>query len=364
MRTVLPNSRERWRHLNRQAGILPNGNIYDLYFDANILDQQQEQPDIQAETTIQASELPTEENTNVEIDQETAESEAETNLSARLRRNPSFIVDEHPRKLGTFEIYMKVGTTGSKETNDQKFFYKKIAVVNGKLTNNSFDLNLLLNRYRISDYFNPKRIAIPVKSIDFSGNRVELNNITISNFLVNVQDDRRTQEQERQQVDNAIQAQFETMRALPENSTKSDQQIRSEIRTKINVQNVINSLNEVSLYDARNLDRIGIKHFRVISRTISQDRRSVSFRLEALPESQQLTYNKFDAPLELLKTVRKGAMTREEKIAYINSIPGAKKITSAVSATMTDAQIDEEFDRATEIEETKEIDQVLKDKSC
>jgi len=364
LRTVLPNSRERWRHLHRQAGILPNGNVYDLYFDASVLDQQQEQPEVQAETTIQASEILNEENTNVETDQDTAESEAETSLSEKLRKNPSFIVDENPRKLGTFEIYMKVGTTGSKETNDQKYFYKKISVVNGKLTNNSFDLNLLLNRYRISDYFNPKRLAIGVKNVDFTGNRVTLPNITISSFLVNAYDDRRTQEQERAQIDQAVEAQFEARKAMPENANKSDAQIRSEIRTKLNVQNVINSLNEVSLYDARNMDRIGIKHFKVLSRSISEDKRSVSFTLEALPISQQITYNKFDAPLELLKTVRKGEMTREERIAYINSIPGAKKITSAVAATMTDAQIDEEFDRATEIEETKEIDQVLKDKSC
>lgn len=364
LRVALPNSAERWRHLHRQAGILPNGNVYDLYFDATVLDQNKEQPETQAETTLQASEILNEENTNVEVDQDVAESEAETSLSERLRKNPSFILDEDPKKLGTYEIYMKVGTTGSKETNDQKYFYKKIAVVNGKLTNNSFDLNLLLNKYKISDYFNPKRLAIGTKNVDFSGNRVTLHNVTISSFLVNRNDDRRTQEQERQAVDQAIEAQFEARKALPENANKTDQQIKSEIRTKLNVENVINSLNEISLYDSRNMDRIGIKHFKVLSRTISPDRRSVSFTLEALPDSQQLTYNKFDAPLELLKTVKKGTMTREDKITYINSIPGARRITSAVAATMTDAQIDEEFDRATEVEETKEIDQVLKDKSC
>jgi antitoxin component HigA of HigAB toxin-antitoxin module len=335
-----------------------------MYLDANILDKQAQVDETQAETTIQASEALSEENTNQEVDQDLSESQAESDLFEKFRKNPSFVVDESPRRPGSFEVYMKVGTTGTKEANNLKYYYKKIGRVNGKLTNNSFDLNLLLNHYQIRDYFNPKRLSIPVKDSDFSGNRVSLHNITISTFLVNAYDDARTEAQNREAIENAINQQIEYLQTLPENANKSVQQIRNETRSKLNVENVLNQINEVSLYDSRNMDRIGLKHFKVLSRAISSDRRTVSFELEALPQNQQITYNKFDAPLEVLKTVKKSGLSKEEKIAYINSIPGVKNITSLAADQMTDAQIDVEFDRATEIDESKEIDKVLKDKSC
>jgi hypothetical protein len=363
LRSVIP-SKDGWKHVNRQAGILHNGNIYDMYLDANILDKQAQVDETQAETTIQASEALSEENTNQEVDQDLSESQAESDLFEKFRKNPSFVVDESPRRPGSFEVYMKVGTTGTKEANNLKYYYKKIGRVNGKLTNNSFDLNLLLNHYQIRDYFNPKRLSIPVKDSDFSGNRVSLHNITISTFLVNAYDDARTEAQNREAIENAINQQIEYLQTLPENANKSVQQIRNETRSKLNVENVLNQINEVSLYDSRNMDRIGLKHFKVLSRAISSDRRTVSFELEALPQNQQITYNKFDAPLEVLKTVKKSGLSKEEKIAYINSIPGVKNITSLAADQMTDAQIDVEFDRATEIDESKEIDKVLKDKSC
>lgn len=365
LKSVLPNTKDRFKHVNRQAGILFNGNIYDLYLDAQILDKRQPGvDDTQAESTIQESTIPTEENTNIEVDQDLSETQAENDLFEKFRKNPSFITDESFKRPGNYEIYMKVGTTGTKDSNDLRYYYKKIGSISGKLTNNSFDLNLLLNKYSIDDYFNPKRIAIPTKNVDFSANRVSLQNVPISTFLINASDDRRTQGQDKQQVERAINDQLQYLKSLSENRNKTDAQIRAEIRTKLNVENVISNINEVSLYDARNLDRVGIKHFKILSRGISQDKRTVSFELEALPDSQQVRYNRFDAPLELLKTVKKGGMTREEKIAYINSIPGARTITSAIAAGMTDAQIDQEFERATEVTETNEINDVLKDKSC
>jgi hypothetical protein len=363
LRNIIPN-KNGWKHVNRQAGILYNGNIYDMYLDANILDKQTQGDDTKAETTIESSEILTEENTNQEVDQDLSESQAETDLFEKFRKNPSFIVDESPKKPGTYEIYMKIGATGSKEGNDLKYYYKKIGRVNGKLTNNSFDLNLLLNHYQIKDYFNPKRLAIPTKDVDFSENRVSLHNVTISTFITNAYDDVRTEAQNKQKIEETINQQIAYLQTLPENANKSVAQIRGEVRSKLNVENVLNQINEISLFDSRNMDRIGLKHFKILSRTISQDRRSVSFELEALPQDQQITYNKFDAPLEVLKTVKKAGLSRQEKIEYINSIPGTKTITTAQADQMTDSQIDVEFDRATEIDEAKEINKVLKDKSC
>jgi hypothetical protein len=366
LRSVLPNVKDRFKYVNRQAGILYNGNIYDLYLDANVLDKQEKAEEAQAETTIQesTSQGVTEENTNIEVDQDLSETEAENDLFERFKKNPSFIADESYNRPGNYEIYMKVGTTGSKESNDLKYYYKKIGSVSGKLTNNSFDLNLLLNKYTVQDYYNPKRLAIPLRDLDFSGQRITLSDVKISSFLVAASDDVRTKNQNQAQVQESMEQQFQILRANPENRLKTDEQIRSEIRTKTNVISVINNTNEVSLYDSRNLDRVGIKHFRVISRRLSQDQKTVSFELEALPDNQQVRYNRFDAPLELLKTVKKGGMSREEKIAYINSIPGARTITSVQAVELTDAQIDQEFDRATEIDESREINKVLKDKSC
>jgi hypothetical protein len=361
LKSVLPSTKDRFKYLNRQSGILPSGNIYDLYFDANILDKVEKEEQPQAESTLKASDIPTEENTNTEVTEDLAEAEAEKDLFENFRKNPSFIVDESFKRPGNYEIFMKVGTTGAKESNDQKFYYKKIGSVNGKLTNNSFDLNLLINRYMIKDYYNPKRLAIPVRNVDFSGERVKLENVPIGTFMITSSDDQRTRNQSKEDVQKALEQQFEIERAKPENKQKSDAFLRGEIKTKINVENVISKVNEVSLYDSRNLDRVGIRNFKVLSSQVSADKRFVTYELEALPKHQQVNFKKFDQPLELLKTVKGKSLSREEKIERINSIPGARTITSSMN--LTDAEIDIEFQRAQEIEETKEINKVLKNKS-
>jgi len=359
LRTVIPAGVNKWKVLNRQGGIMNNGNIYDLYFDANILDKT-EQTETQGETTNIT--VDTTDNTNVEVTEDISENSAQEDLFDRLRKNPSFIVDEDSRKPGNYEIYMKVGTTGSKESNDLKYYYKKLGNVNGAITNSSFDLNLLMNKYKISDYFNPKRLAIPVKGVDFSGEKVTLNNVKISSFMVAASDDLRTKNTNKEVIKEAQEQAFQQLKANPENKFKTDEQLRSEVRTKINVENVINQVNEVSLYDSRNLDRVGIRNFKILSRKISDDKKTVSFELEALPKIQQVEFNKFDTPLELLKTLRTKVMTREEKMAQINSIPGAETVTTAQN--LTDAELDLKLSRAIEIDEAKEINKVLKDKSC
>lgn len=360
LKTVLPGkSKDRWKMLNRQAGMLPNGNIYDLYLDANILDKKTGDPQ-SAETTTQMIE-PSAENTNSEVSDDIAEVEAESDLFERFRKNPSFIADEDIKRAGNYDIYMKVGTTGDKESNNQKFYYKKIGHVNGKLTSNSFDLNLLINRYMIKDYFNPKRFSIPTKNVDLTQDKIKLENVPISSFMVNRADDIRSQNMNKEQIEESIKQQFDILRAMPENRDKNDETLRSQIRSRINVENVIFKVNEVSLYDSRQLDRVGIKNFRVVSAQISSDKRTVTYDLEALPKHQQTTFKKFDQPLIMLDTLRAKSLSREEKIDRINSIPGAKTVTS--SQNLTDAEIDEEYQRAIEIEQTQEVSKVLKNKS-
>jgi hypothetical protein len=363
LKSLLPNVNNRWKMVNRQAGVLSNGNIYDMYFDANILDKQT-QEETQGEKTTDNIEK-TDENTNLEVDQDVAETTAENDLFETFRKNPSFIVNEDQDRAGNFEIYMKVGSTGSKEDNDLKYYYKKVGNVNGKMTNNSFDLNLLLNKYKINEYFNPKRFSIPVKEQDFSGDKVTLSNIKVSSFLVTAKDDLRTKNQNRQQVKQAQDQLFEELRQKPENKNKTDQQLLSEIKTKVNVGNVLNEINEVSLYDSRSLDRVGMRHFKILSREISSDNSTITLELEALPRGEQINFLKFDAPLDILKTVRdKKPLTREEKIAYINSIPGAKIITNSSAQELTNAQINQEYEKAQELDETKEVNEVIKNKSC
>jgi hypothetical protein len=363
LKSLLPNVNNRWKMVNRQAGVLSNGNIYDMYFDANILDKQT-QEETQGEKTTDNIEK-TDENTNLEVDQDVAETTAENDLFETFRKNPSFIVNEDQDRAGNFEIYMKVGSTGSKEDNDLKYYYKKVGNVNGKMTNNSFDLNLLLNKYKINEYFNPKRFSIPVKEQDFSGEKVTLSNIKVSSFLVTAKDDLRTKNQNRQQVKQAQDQLFEELRQKPENKNKTDQQLLSEIKTKVNVGNVLNEINEVSLYDSRSLDRVGMRHFKILSREISSDNSTITLELEALPRGEQINFLKFDAPLDILKTVRdKKPLTREEKIAYINSIPGAKIITNSSAQELTNAQINQEYEKAQELDETKEVNEVIKNKSC
>lgn len=333
--TVLPNlasmspkkrdGKKNYAPIMRDPGLLPNGNVYDLYFDAKVLNQmeeEQEQP--QAETTIDVyKDMNPEMGGNTEMSQDVSEGEAENDLFERFRKNPSFIMNEDYRRPGYFEIFMKVGETGSKEDGDQKLYYKKIATVNGKMTNNSFDLNLLINKYMIKDYYNPKRVALPVKNTDINQERITLQNVPVSSFLM----------------------------------TSSDPKKMEKLAGS-----VIHQLKELSLYDSRNLDRVGLRNFKIISATMSQDKRQVSFELEALPKHQQVNFKTFDSPLVVLKTLRDAKnLTREEKIERINSIPGARTITSAQN--LTDAEVDLEYQRALEIEETKEINKVLKNKS-
>jgi hypothetical protein len=362
LKSIIPRTADRYSHIFKQAGILPNGNIYDLYFDGRILaPKAEEAPEApQAESTI---DMTTEQTTSTEVGEDISEVQAEGDLFEKFRKNPSFIVDEDKRdgKKGNYEIFMKVGETGSKDAGTLKLYYKKIGIVNGKLSNSSFDLNNLFNTYSINQYFNPKRLAIPTKGVDLTQNRVTLENIPISSFIINASDDERSRNAEAESVREAFQQQFEAARALSENRSKSDEQIRSEIRTKVNVENVINKTNEVSLYDSRNMDRIGLRAYRVISSTISADRRRVTYELEALPESRQVRYVKSDSPLELVSTVRTPLST-EEKIRYINQTPGATQVSAA--SNLTEAEIDLEYEKARELRESEEVIKVLKDRTC
>jgi hypothetical protein len=362
--TVLPNlgsllkgtGKRQW-----QSGILPNGNIYDLFFEAGILDKKEDQEEGSSVLTSEK----TDENTNIEVDQDLSEAQAESDLFEKFRKNPSFVVNEpfsDGKKLNRYEIFMKVGSTGSKETGDLLYYYKKIATVDGKLTNNSFDPNLLINNYKIKDYYNPKRLAVPVRGVDFSADKVVLKDVKISSFLITSSDNDKTKNENKEAIKASQEQQFQSFRDAPENKFLTDDQVRAKIKTKINVENIINQVNEISLYDSRNLDRVGVRNFQVLSKQISGDKTTVTLELQALPKNQQIRFNKFDAPFEVLKTLRKKDLSIDEKIKMINSTPGVAPVTT--SQNLTPAQIEDAYNRAAEINEEKEINKVLKQKSC
>lgn len=367
--SILPNIKGKYNFDNKKnAGILPNGNIYDLFIDASKLEQnnkedqvQNTQAPINPNETLELKDI---DNTNQEIEDEVSEATAENDLYNKFRKNPSFLVDQDPKRANRYELFMKVGQTGTKEGNDLKYYYKKVGNIDSKVTNNSFDTNLLINKYEIKDHFNPKRFAIPIRDIDINQDKVSLSNVNISSFIINAADSTKSQKVYKQQVQEDIEQQFQVMRADPNNVNKSDDQLRKSIKTRINIENIINQVNEVSLYDSRNIDRVGIRNFKIVSRKISDNKRTIDLELEALPDSQQVTLNKFDNPLIVNdKTTRQlNELSREEKIKRINATPGVQKVLTGDN--LSDAEVDLRYERVLEIEDSSEINKVLKNKSC
>ncbi len=313
-----------------KPGILANGNIYDLFIDASVLEDApvENTQDDQARSPEGVNDEKTDSNTNPEIEADISEEAAKADLANTFKKNPSFLVEQSIDDKSKYDLFMKVGSTGSKEENNLRHFYKKVANINNKITNNSFDTNLLLNRYKIKDYYNPKRFAIPVRpNVDLTQNTISLKDITISSFLIN---------------------------SKPKNAKESDES---------HLKNLIAQVKEVSLFDGRNLDRIGLKAFSVKSFSISSDKSSISFELEALPRDQQISMKKFNSPLDVQADRANTLATRDEKLAKINNTFGAKRLTQAQAQEMTDAQLNEAYDEAIEIDETKGINKVLKEKS-
>lgn len=348
---ILPNVRNKYDFDNKEAGILPNGNIYDFFINAAKLDE-----DINKTEVGETEELK-EENTNTEVDQELSEVAAEGDLYNKFKRNPSFLVDESRDRPGYYEVFMKVGSTGSKDENNLRYYYKKIGNINGKITNNSFDINLLLNNYKIKDYFNPTRLGIPVK-VDYSGDKVKLTGVKISSFLITKADSKATKAANKKAYEEAFQQQYEYLKSLPENKFLTDAALRAKVKVRTSVESVVNQINEVSLYDSRRIDRIGLKNFKIVGRKLSADKTTIDLELEALPKSQQPYFNKYDAPLVLSRTINADSLTRTEKIDFIQGIPGAKPVLS--NENLTDAELNNRYNEALDIADQIKEEEVMK----
>lgn len=351
---ILPNVKGKYSFDNKEPGILPNGNIYDFFIDAKKLDDEGAE---QATENLQSQQELTADNTNTEVDQELSEVEAEGDLYNKFKKNPSFLVDESYDRPGYYEVFMKVGSTGSKDENNMKYFYKKIGSVGGKITNNSFDLNLLINNYKIKDYFNPTRVGIPVK-VDYSSDKVNLTGIKVSDFLINKQDSRKTQNADKQAYTEVYNQQYEYLKSLPENANLTEAALKKKVKVKTSVENVVNQLNEVSLYDSRRIDRVGARNFKIVSRKLSMDKSTVDLELEALPKVQQPYYKQFSTPLEVLKTINVDTLSISQKVDFIKTVPGAKPVLS--SENLTEAEINNRFNEAQDIADQIKDEEILK----
>lgn len=348
--SILPNVKNKYDFDNKEAGVLPNGNIYDFFINAAKLDEDLNKSEDKAEEL-------NEENSNTEVDQELSEVNAEGDLYNKFKKNPSFLVDESRDRPGYYEVFMKVGSTGSKDENNLRYYYKKIGNINGKITNNSFDTNLLINNYKIKDYFNPTRLGIPVK-VDYSGDKVKLTGVKVSSFLITKADSKATKAANKKSYDEAFQEQYEYLKSLPENKFLTDAALRAKVKVRTSVENVVNQINEVSLYDSRRIDRIGLKNFKIVSRKLSPDKTTIDLELEALPKSEQPYFNKFDAPLVLSRTINADSLSRAEKIDFIQGIPGAKPVLS--NENLTDAELNNRYNEAVDIADQIKEEEILK----
>lgn len=347
---ILPNVRNKYDFDNKEAGILPNGHIYDFFINAAKLDEDLNKAEDRAEEL-------NEDNSNTEVDQELSEVNAEGDLYNKFKKNPSFLVDESRDRPGYYEVFMKVGSTGSKDENNLRYYYKKIGNINGKITNNSFDINLLINNYKIKDYFDPTRLGIPVK-VDYSGDKVKLTGVKVSSFLITKADSKATKAKDKKSFEQAFQEQYEYLKSLPENKFLTDAALRAKVKVRTSVESVINQINEVSLYDSRRIDRIGLKNFKIVGRKLSPDKTTVDLELEALPKSQQPYFNKYDAPLVLTRTINADNLSRAEKIDFIQGVPGAKPVLS--NENLTDAELNNRYNEAVDIADQIKEEEVMK----
>ena len=100
---------------------------------------------------------------------------------------------------------------------------------------------------------------------------------------------------------------------------------------------------------------------------MSFDNSTVDLELEALPDSEQPSFNKFSSPLQVLNTVSNEKFSRSEKEEFIKNTPGAKPILS--TENLTDAELNNRFNQAQDIAEQIKEEEILaaikkKQKNC
>lgn len=353
---ILPNIQGKYEFSNKNAGMLPDGNVYDLFINAAKLE---DTPQEEEQTVDIISPEKTQDNVSEEVESEVTETEAEVGLYDRFKKNPSFITEESREKKGRFELYMKVGQTGTKEENNLKYYYKKIGVVNSRLTNNSFTPDVLLNKYQINQYFDPKKLAIPVKNKDITQSTLKLEGVTISSFLVNAKDNDRNKNEFKQERAEAQRMYLEEMRRDTANATKTDAQILATFQTKFNVENVVKQVKQVLVYDSRNIDRIGARVFDIVGVSISADKSKANFDLK---EAEiQINERKFDSPFVPLQNLRETKIDRQQMIDTVN-LAGGEVITG--TDNISDAELRLRYEKAAEDQMDREANEFINQNNC
>ena len=203
--------------------------------------------------------------------------------------------------------------------------------------------------------------------MDINQDKITLTDISISSFLTNVNDGKETTSKNFKEVKEYEKRQVEELRSDPDNKDKSDEELKRMIKSRFGVESVINRINEVSLYDSRNFDRIGIRNFRVVSKTISKDKQKISFKLEALPSEFQQNFSQFSSPFNVLQnkedSIQARGLTRPEMIDYINKTPGTTKI-SIVDDSIADRDIYDAYLDAKERNEETESENFIRKNEC
>lgn len=323
---------------NKDSGILGDGSIYDLVINAKEFEKKDPDKEGEEEQTPQIKD----DNAPIgdeEVTVDAAEAEAKRSLYDKFKSNPSFVAESEFDKQGRFHVYMKVGQAGDVENGDAMYYYKKIASVNQGIVNTSFDLDYLLNRYRIREHFNSQRLSIPVEinKLETKNGTVELKNVSINSFLTNSSDSDEVSKEYLAEINAERAGLLEKLKKEKgaEFKNLSKNEIRKATRTKVAVRKVIESVKEVALYDKRSIDRAGIKNFRVVSYKISEDKSSIDYVLEALPQNMQIEMKHFSEPFDILKDKDETIKLREAK-----SNLGSKKETKNVGK-VTPKDIDE-----------------------
>lgn len=245
-----------------KAGVTKNGAVYDLSVKKAVMDEafdNVEDPteDVNKNKLISDKET---ESLNDQTQEEKSTKEGEDSLAKKLKQNPSFIsraVFDKGKLKNQNDVYMRVDQSGAKD--DVVYYYKYIGRFNNDLNNNSFDNNLLINKYEIKDYFDPTKLYLAVNpEVKYSENTLVIEDIKIS-------------------------------------GSKSTTLLSS----KKNAEAVLNQIKTIGLYDVRKPDRIGLINYNIDSFKFNAEKNSVSLTLSKSP--YQIDYKVSDNLNDILK---------------------------------------------------------------
>lgn len=300
-----------------QAGITNTGNMYDLSVSKTEFDNQESSINKNVPAIPDQSLTDETKNYNDETKIEANEEKSNEDLAKKLKDNPAFVslpVYDNGKLKAQNDIYMRVGETLASK-DDITYHYKYIGRFNGTLNNNSFDPDLLSNKYKIADYFNNQRFNISVNpEIDFeNANTLQLDDVKISGTGIT------------------------SLFTYPGSKEKASHEK--------NALELLSKIKSIGLYDVRKPDRIGLTLFNIKSYKLSEDKKSVSLLLER--SKNQIDFKKNNLTLDVLSQV---SISKQEKIEQIrNSI----ELEGQDVSTMSDKEIESAFRQLQEIEAIK-----------